>query len=123
MKTEETITKELISSLLKTPDDFEITMNGKQFRELIRTAKKEMLEEIKGRSTYCGKTESDWGWTYCITPELMKEMLDRLQEEERVCPNCSRMLPGGYIRVDDVKNPHCADCGKKILKEENHVKD
>lgn len=50
------------------------------------------------------------------------EMIHRTQQKENYCPNCRRMLPGGFIQVDDVNNPYCVDCGEPVLshpKEDN----
>ncbi len=36
-------------------------------------------------------------------------------KQKQGCASCSRVLPGGWIEVDDVRNPHCSDCGRPIL--------
>ena len=44
-------------------------------------------------------------------------MTNKPKPRERECLNCSRMIPGGWIKVDDIKNPHCSDCGRVILEQ------
>lgn len=47
--------------------------------------------------------------------EIIKDLLN-----ENKCENCSRSLPGGYIEVDDVKDPHCKYCGRKIERQSKY---
>jgi hypothetical protein len=65
-------------------------------------------------------------WDYVIN-ELMS-LADKMNEiievvniafqpkyfmgKENDCSNCGRMLPGGYVQVNSLDDPHCLICGR-----------
>jgi hypothetical protein len=49
-----------------------------------------------------------------ILTETAPKIAELMGSDEEECENCHMDKPGGFIAVDDVRDPHCAKCGREL---------
>jgi len=70
----------------------------------------EVEAELAKRKPYISKPLVKGGGV-----KLYKSPRQEVKRKADYCPNCMDLKPFGGVKVDNLKDPHCFDCGRRIL--------